>query len=138
MAWRFLPRFRQLAERHPNLNLIVDHLGLVRSEQGEAAFATLADLLPLAKMPNVAIKPTGAPGYSRQAYPFGDIQDGLHRIFDAFGSERFFWATDITRMPRSYRQCVTFFTGEPPWLQGNDLEKIMAQGVIDWLGWKQG
>ena len=80
MAWRFLPLFGQIAERHPQLKLIVDHLGLVRSAQGQAAFATLDDLLPLAKLPNVAIKATGAPGYSKKAYPFRDIQDGLHRI----------------------------------------------------------
>jgi predicted TIM-barrel fold metal-dependent hydrolase len=92
----------------------------------------------LAKLPNVAIKATGAPGYSKEAYPFTDIQDGLHRIFDAYGPDRFFWGTDITRMPCSYRQCVTFFTEELPWLKGADLEKVMGQGVVNWLGWKRG
>ena len=137
MAWRFLPLFKQIAERHPHLKLIVDHLGLVRSEQGQAAFATLDDLLPLAKLPNVAIKATGAPGYSQQSYPFRDIQDGLHRIFDAFGPDRFFWGTDLTRMPCSYRQCVTFFTEELPWLNPKDQEKVMGQAVTDWLQWKR-
>ena len=137
MAWRFLPLFKQIAERHPHLKLIIDHLGLVRFDKGQAAFATLDDLLPLAKLPNVAVKATGAPGYSNQAYPFRDIHDGLQRIFDAFGPDRFFWGTDITRMPCSYRQCVTFFTEELPWLKGKDLEAVMGQGVIDWLGWKR-
>ena len=50
---------------------------------------------------------------------------------------RFFWGTDITRMPCSYRQCVTMFTEELPWLKGRDLELVMGQGVIDWLGWKR-
>ena len=117
MAWRFLPLFRRIAERHPGLKLIIDHLGLVRSAQGEAAFATLDELLPLAKLPNVAIKATGAPGYSTKGYPFWDLHDGLQRIFDAFGPDRFFWGTDITRMPCSYRQCVTMFTEELPWLK---------------------
>jgi predicted TIM-barrel fold metal-dependent hydrolase len=99
MAWRFLPQFKQIAERHPHLKLIIDHCGLVRSAEGEAAMATLPDLLPLAKLPNVAVKATGAPGYSKEAYPFRDIKNGLQRIFDAFGPDRFFWGTDITRMP---------------------------------------
>ena len=51
MAWRFLPLFRQIAERHPNLKLIIDHLGLVRSAQGDAAFVHLDELLALAKLP---------------------------------------------------------------------------------------
>jgi predicted TIM-barrel fold metal-dependent hydrolase len=138
MAWRFLPLFKQIAERHPHLKLIIDHCGLVRSGKGEAAMATLPDLLPLAKLPNVAVKATGAPGYSAQPYPFGDIKDGLQRIFDAFGPDRFFWGTDITRMPCSYRQCVTFFTEELPWMKGPDLEKVMGKAVVNWLDWKRG
>ena len=55
----------------------------------------------------------------------------------AFGSDRFFWGTDITRMPRSYRQCVTMFTEELPWLKGHDLERVMGQAVCDWIGWQR-
>ncbi len=135
MAWRFLPKFRQIAESHPHLRLIIDHLGLVRSAQDDAAFETLDHLLPLANLPNVAIKATGAPGYSSHPYPFRNIHDGLHRIFDAYGPKRFFWGTDITRMPCSYRQCVTMFTEELPWLHGQDLEQVMGRGVANWIGW---
>jgi len=45
------------------------------------------------------MKATGAPSYSGHAYPFPDIHDNLHRLYDAFGPTRFFWDTDITRMP---------------------------------------
>lgn len=138
MAWHFLPLFRQIAERHPHLKLIVDHLGLVRGATGAAAFANLSDLLALAKWPNVAVKATGAPGYGAGAYPYPELHDGLWRIFDAFGPDRFFWGTDITRMPCSYRQCVTMFTEDLPWLKGRDLEQVMGQGVVDWLGWQRG
>jgi predicted TIM-barrel fold metal-dependent hydrolase len=138
MAWRFLPAFDRIAERHPGLKLIIDHCGLVRSARGPAAFETLDQLLPLARLPNVAVKATGAPGYSEQVYPFRDLHDGLHRIFDAFGPDRFFWGTDLTRMPCSYRQCVTMFTEELSWLQGRELEKVMGDAVINWLGWRRG
>ena len=135
MAGRFLPVFRGIAERHPQLRLLIDHLGLVRAEQDAAAFGNLDELLSLAKLPNVAIKATGAPGYSTHAYPYRNLHDGLHRIFDAYGPKRFFWGTDITRMPCSYRQCVTMFTEELPWLQGEELEWVMGRGVCEWIGW---
>ncbi|MEJ1975443.1 MAG: amidohydrolase family protein [Acetobacteraceae bacterium] len=134
MAGRYLPEFYRIAERHPNLPLIVDHLGLVRRTKDAAAFETLPDLLKLAALPNVAIKATGAPGYSSAPYPFRNIHDGLHRIFDAFGPQRFFWGTDVTRMPCSYRQCVTMFTEELPWLAGDDLALVMGRAVCEWIG----
>ena len=95
------------------------------------------ELLALAKYPNIAVKATGAPSHSSAPYPFKNIHDGLHRIYDAFGPERFFWGTDITRMPCSYRQCVTMFTEELPWLKGRDQELVMGQAVINWLRWKR-
>ena len=135
MAFRFFPKFREIAERHPGLRLIIDHCGLRRAAKGPEAFADIETLLGLATLPNVALKATGAPHYSVRGYPFGDIKDGLHRIYDAFGPDRFFWGTDITRMPCSYRQCVTFFTEELPWLKGRDLEDVMGRGLCAWIGW---
>jgi predicted TIM-barrel fold metal-dependent hydrolase len=135
MGGLFLKEFRAIAEKHPHLKLIVDHCGLNRHGQDEAAFIHLDELVALARLPNVAVKATGAPHYSTQPYPFRNIQEGLHRIFDAFGPQRFFWGTDITRMPCTYRQCVTFFTEELPWLKGKDQELVMGRAVCEWIGW---
>jgi len=38
-------------------------------------------------------------------------------------------------MPCSWRQCVTAFTEEMPWLPERDKELIMGRAVCDWLGW---
>ena len=135
MGGIFLKQFRSIAERYPGLKLILDHCGLNRLGQDQEAFIHLDEMTSLAKLPNVAVKLTGAPHYSTQPYPFKNIQDGLHRIFDAYGSDRLFWGTDITRMPCTYRQCVTFFTEELPWLKGQDLEKVMGRSLTRWIGW---
>ena len=47
-----------------------------------------------------------------------------------------FWGTDITRMPCTWRQCVTMFTEEMPWLSGRDQELVMGRAVCDFIGWK--
>ena len=135
MGGLFLAKFREIAERHPHLRMILDHCGLNRHGRDGEAFVHLDELVALAKLPNVAVKVTGAPHYSTEAYPFRNIQDGLHRIFDAYGPKRFFWGTDITRMPCSYRRCVTFFTEELPWLKGSDLDDVMGRGLCEWIGW---
>ncbi len=71
----------------------------------------------------------------RDPYPFPSIHDALHRVFDAFGPRRMFWGTDITRMHCTWRQCVTLFTEELPWLKGQDLDLVMGRAFCDWIGW---
>jgi hypothetical protein len=90
-------------------------------------------LLALARRPNVAVKGTGQAGYALDPYPFRSIHDALHRVFDAFGPRRMFWGTDITRMHCTWRQCVTLFTEELPWLHGADLDLGMGQAFCDWI-----
>jgi predicted TIM-barrel fold metal-dependent hydrolase len=142
LAAGFLPKLAQVAERHPGLKLIVDHLGRPSGRKGDpglendvALWSNLEQVLALARYPNVAIKATGAPSYSSEAYPYRNIHGHLRRIFDAFGPERMFWGTDITRMPCSWRQCVTLFTEELPWLSGRDRELVMGRAVCAWLDW---
>ena len=43
---------------------------------------------------------------------------------------------DITRMPCPWRQCISLFTEELPWLSESDKELIMGRAVCEWLGWK--
>jgi predicted TIM-barrel fold metal-dependent hydrolase len=131
----FLKKFRWIAEAHPQLTLMIDHCGLKVLTKDAEALEHLDELLALASLPNVAIKATAAPAYSSQPYPFKNLHDPLHRIFDAFGPDRFFWGTDLTRMTCSYRQCVSFFTEELPWLKGQDLETVMGRGLCRWIGW---
>jgi len=136
MASNFLPTVAKVAEQHPGLKLIIDHFGRARGGKDDAAFANVAEVAALAKFPNVALKATGAAGESSEPYPFRNIHKYIQQLYDAFGPRRFFWGTDITRMPCSWLQCVTMFTEELPWLKGDDLELVMGRAVCDWLGWK--
>jgi hypothetical protein len=59
------------------------------------------------------------------------------RVYDAFGPQRVFWGTDLTRLPCTYRQAVTMFTEDISWLTADDKEWIMGRGVCEWLGWEE-
>ena len=136
LAGEHLAVVAQVAERHPDLKLAVDHLGRVGRIQDEPAFAKLPELLALARFPNVTVKATGAPSYSSEPYPYRNIQPYLRQIYDAFGPDRMFWGTDITRMPCSWRQCITLFTEELAWLSESDKELVMGQALCNWLHWQ--
>jgi predicted TIM-barrel fold metal-dependent hydrolase len=127
-----------IAERHPGLRLTIDHLGGRGGNttlKDSAAMTHMPELLALAKHPNVAVKATGAPGYSSEAYPFPAMHTYLRQIYDSFGPQRMFWGTDITKMPCSWRQCVTMFTEELAWLTGQDKALVMGEAICAWWSW---
>ena len=123
-----LPKVAEVAQRHPNLKLILDHLGRPR---GDATRRAWANRQKCSRLRNIQHRDESdrRPELSDQPYPFRDIHDNLHRLYDAFGPARWFWGTDITRMPCPWRQCVTLFTEELPWLKGHDLELVMGRGL---------
>lgn len=126
----------RIAARHPRMRLLIDHLGVGPFTKLPEAGELVEALLPLARLPNVAVKASGVPSMANDDYPFASTHPLLRRTFDAFGPERMFWGTDYTRMRCSWRECVTMFTEELSWLQGEDLEWVMGRGVREWIGWR--
>jgi predicted TIM-barrel fold metal-dependent hydrolase len=74
-------------------------MAIVPNAKDLAVFAALPELIALAKYPNVAVKASGAPGHSSEPYPYRNIHPYIRQMYDAFGPDRMFWGTDITRMP---------------------------------------
>ena len=129
----------EVAERYPGLRLVLDHLGLKSGKDVSETqnFATLDKVLALAKRTNVAAKVSAMPCYADdKTYPFRSVHPHIRRVFEAFGPQRTFWGTDLSRLPCTYRQGVTMFTEEMPWLKGRDLEWVMGRGICEWIGWK--
>jgi len=125
-----------IAARHPGLKLVIDHLGLTGTAKDEAAFKDFDRLLELARYPNVAVKASALPVFSTAPYPFRNVHRYVRRAYDAFGPKRVFWGTDLSRLPCPYRQGVTMFTEEMPWLTGDDLELVMGRAICEYLGWE--
>jgi predicted TIM-barrel fold metal-dependent hydrolase len=126
----------QLAMRHPDTRLVIDHVGLQQPFEPPAPprpFADLPQLLAVAKHANIALKITGACTLSHQPFPYTDIWEPLGRIFDAFGIDRCMWGTDWTRAVAllTYKQGVDAFRltdrlsdSDKATLMGGSLQKI--------------
>ncbi len=125
-----------IAARHPALKLVMDHFSLDGHTCDAAAFRHFDKLLALAKRPNVAAKASALPCYSRDVYPYRSLHAYIRQAYDAFGPQRLFWGTDLSRSPIPYRQQVTMFTEEMPWLSDTDKSWIMGRGICAWLGWE--
>jgi predicted TIM-barrel fold metal-dependent hydrolase len=130
-----LDKVPAIAAKHPDLRLVIDHLGRFSHARDAAGFADLPLLLALAKHPNVAVKASALPCYSSEPYPYKGLHPIIRQVFDAFGPQRMFWGTDISRLPCSYRQAVTMVTDELPFLSADDKEWVMGKAVCAWLDW---
>jgi predicted TIM-barrel fold metal-dependent hydrolase len=136
-----VPRFASIAERHPQLTLIIDHMGLNSSSRNnrltESIPASIDGAVALAKYPNVSVKFSGAVGNSLEPYPFRDMTVHLKRLFDAFGPQRCHWGTDITNSlaKASYRQRVTHVTEELSFLSESDKDWVMGRAILARLKW---
>ncbi|MBL7501975.1 amidohydrolase family protein [Frankia sp. CNm7] len=130
-----LPAVADIAARFPRMRLLMDHLAISPFERLPGAAAHFEALLALARQPNIAIKATAVPSMATDEYPFASTHGLLRQAFNAFGAERTFWGTDITRLHCTWHECVTMFVDDLPWLRGRDLELVMGRAVANWIGW---
>jgi predicted TIM-barrel fold metal-dependent hydrolase len=131
----------RVAERHPGLQLIADHMGMSLSDEAVRAGkfdAAIGDVLALAKFPNVSVKLSGAPQYSQQPYPYADLNPHIKRLFEAYGPQRSYWGTDITNgafEKATYRQRIAHFTEALDFMGEDDRDWVMGRGILARLKW---
>ena len=129
----------RIADRYPGLSIIIDHLGMMPVPLVPVTsdlFASLPDLLDLARFENIAVKLTGVAALSMEAYPFADLWGSLHQVIAAFGVERLMWGSDYTRTKSvcTYAELLNLI------LHTNEVsqaDKVMLLGgsIRQWLRW---
>ncbi len=138
-APHWLARTAEIAAAHPRLKIIIDHMGLYRQKDAEAA-AAMAETTKLAIHPNVSVKLSSAPLYSSEDYPYRNLYTPLRLLIDAFGPSRCFWGSDLTRLLNrrkcGYSECLRLFTEALDFLCAEDRDWIMGRAILDCLGWK--
>jgi len=129
--------FGKVAERHPQLQLILDHMGVSNAMTPDKLPEAIGATVALAKYPNVSAKVSASPGLSREPYPFRDVAVHIKRVFDAYGPQRSYWGTDITNSyaKASYRQRITHFTEELSFLSDSDKDQVMGRAIVARLKW---
>jgi L-fuconolactonase len=125
----------ELARARPGLRLAVDHLGLTGQHTDAAIAPEIAQLVALAGLDNVSVKTTAAPCYSTEPYPYPALHPFLRQLYDAFGPERLFWGSDLSRLRGSYPDLVRLFREELDFLSPADVEAVMGRSVLAWLDW---
>jgi predicted TIM-barrel fold metal-dependent hydrolase len=128
----------KVAAQHPGLTLICDHMGISTAFMRDGTLADeIRTVAGLAKYPNVSVKLSSIPLYSKEPYPWRDVIPHMHRLFDAFGPQRCHWGTDMTNSfaKATLRQRITQFTEELPFLSESDKDWVMGRSILTRLRW---
>ena len=131
------PKLVPIAERHPGLTLVVDHMAANLQGKGAAAFTGIEGLLGLAGFPNVSVKTSSVPCFSAEPYPFVDIYPYLKRIYEAFGPRRMLWGADFTRLTSTYPECLRHFQEGLDFLTAEDKEWVLGKTAAHVLNWPE-
>jgi len=133
-----LSHIHRIARSFPNLTLIIDHLGLPPPPWVPLKpnlLDGIPELLQLAAYPNVALKFTGVPALSMEAFPFQDLWGrGLIDVIETFGPERLLWGSDFTRVKQhhTYSDELRFLL-DTDRLSANDKETMLFRSTQHWL-----
>jgi predicted TIM-barrel fold metal-dependent hydrolase len=130
-------KLKPVAERHPELTILIPHMGCRLDSHGAEAFADLDDLLKLARHPKVFVNVSSAPCFSREKFPFRDIEPYLRRIYDVFGPRRMLWGADLSRLTSTYRECLEHFSRGLDFLSEADKEWILGRTLAQVLNWPE-
>jgi len=139
LAFGNVSKFDPIAQRHPGLRLIIDHMGVNTAIAKEGRMTqAIGEAVALAKYPNVSIKMSNLVNASLEPYPFRDLTPHLQRVFEAYGPRRCHWGTDLTNTQFtkvSWAQRITHFTRELPFLSESDKDWVLGRSILERLKW---
>jgi L-fuconolactonase len=127
------PELARIAGLYPGLRLAIDHFGLEGQPSREALDVAVRELEAAAAAPNLAVKASALPLHVGEPYPYASLHDPIVRVVSAFGAERVFWGSDMSRHGPSYEQEVNW-VADVPGINRSELSWIRGGGVRRWLG----
>ena len=142
LCWDQLTVLAELARRHPQTQIVIDHVGLQQPfvpPPPDEPWAEIDGVLSLAQFDNVAIKISGACTLSHEPFPYADIWAPLSRIFEAYSLDRCLWGTDWTRATNllTFEQGVEAFRVTDT-LSDDERSTLMGGSLQQIYGWTPG
>lgn len=125
--------YERIATAFPRLRITVDHAGV--ESPGVPLDVAVKPLRALATLPNVAVKASALPCFVTEPFPFPSITRAVYELVSAFGADRIFFGSDLSRLPCPYEQLVDVFTNYLPELTPDQRRLVLGDAITSWLGW---
>ena len=119
----------RLAQKYPNLNIVVCHLLAPRREDG----ATLEKALPYLKHKNVWIDLSALPwNVSPEAYPYPTALKFISMAKEVLGTEKIIWGTDSPCVMTKFKYADLYnFIIESDVFTETELEVVFYHNAVD-------
>lgn len=122
-----LPDIAALIERHPDLDVVIDHMADIRPNQPEL----LPNLLTLATYPRVYVKVSHTWNISSEDYPYRDTWEQVRKVKEAFGANRTMWGTDwpLVESRCGYAKALELVRDQMDFLSREDKEWMLSKTI---------
>lgn len=129
----------RIAEKHPGLRIAIDHMGILGNTTDDRIAPFIQETAQLARYPNVAVKISNIPSFSTEKYPFNNVMPYVKQLVEAFGAQRCFWGTDLSRQLGrygvDYKDGVALVAEHMPFLSEREKALVLGEALCAWLRW---
>ena len=122
-----MPDVEKLADRNPNLTIVIDHMADSPLDQPQQ----LEKLIALKRFPKLFVKISHTWSLSKQKYPFSDAQEQVKRLYDAFGPQRLMWGTDwpVCEAHTTYAEALKLVRDDMKFLSAEDKSWMLSRTI---------
>jgi L-fuconolactonase len=122
------PAIRQVAERHPDLNILCHHMSGLRAH-GDDARSNVAEVIESSKLPNIYLKLSGFHYLTDTTwnFPYEDTHWVYKECYQAFGTNMC-WGSDfpVVKKSMTHRQSLEAFRTHCDFVSNEDREQILG------------
>jgi len=122
-----MPDISALADKFPDLTIVIDHMADCPADRPDE----LKKLLALARYPHIFVKVSHTWSISKEPYPYRDAQEQVHRLYKAFGPQRLMWGTDwpLVEAHCGYAKALAMVRDEMKFLNEEDKTWMLSRTV---------
>ena len=122
-----MPDISALADKYPDLTIVIDHMADCPADRPDE----LKKLLALARYPHIFVKVSHTWSVSKEPYPYRDAQEQVRRLYEGFGPQRLMWGTDwpLVEAHCGYAKALAMVRDEMKFLNEEDKSWMLSRTV---------
>lgn len=128
--WQNMGEARALAERHPELQIVLEHIGFPRRRDDEYFHSWRAAIKNLAQAPNVVCKVSGI-GMTDPRGVYSDFEPWIETCLEAFGADRCVVGSNwpLDRIVSSYDAIMEIYRQSAARLSESERSAFLAENA---------